>query len=126
MGKPKGRRPRAKAAVPSAADQVLGSLAEFTAALEADDLEDRLTVRRARIDLEPTPYTADMVRGVRERLGVSQALFARFLGCSANTVRAWEQGVNTPHPMARRFLDEIRRDPEYWRRRLRDAVVLRE
>ncbi len=108
------------------AEQVLASLAEFTHALEAGDIEGRLTVRRVRIDLESTPYTGRMVRDVREQLGVSQALFAQFLGCSANTVRAWEQGVNSPHPMACRFMDEIRRDPEYWLRRLRTAVVLRE
>jgi putative transcriptional regulator len=129
MGKQKVGRPPVKRpgkSTPSAAAQVLGSLAEFTEALEAGEVEGRLTVRRARIDLEPTAYTAPMVRGVRERLGVSQALFAQFLGCSANTVRAWEQGVNRPHPMACRFMDEIRRDPEYWRRRLRAAVVLRE
>jgi DNA-binding transcriptional regulator YiaG len=115
-----------KEAVPSVADQVLGSLAEFTDALRVGDIEGRLTVRRVRIDLEPTRYTARMVRELRDHLGISQALFAQFLGCSANTVRAWEQGVNSPHPMASRFMDEIRRDPDYWLRRLRTAVVVRD
>jgi DNA-binding transcriptional regulator YiaG len=126
MSKRVSRSPkkRAKKVVPSVADQIFGSLAEFTDALRAGDIEGRLTVRRARIDLEPTSYTARMVRQVRGQLGVSQALFAQFLGCSANTVRAWEQGVNSPHPMASRFMDEIRRDPKYWLRRLQTAVVL--
>jgi len=119
-------RKQTERAVPSVADQIHGSLAEFTDALRAGNIEGRLTVRRARMDLEPRPYSPRMVREVREQLGVSQAIFAQFLGCSANTVRAWEQGVNSPHPMASRFMDEIRRDLEYWLRRLRTAVVLRD
>src|SRR5437899_2557840 len=72
----RGRPPvkRAKNAMPPIADQVLGSLAEFTDALEAGHVQGGLTVRRAWIDLKPTAYTARMVRGVRETLGVSQAL----------------------------------------------------
>jgi putative transcriptional regulator len=129
MGKQKSQGSRGKRTTKqsrSVAEQILGSLAEFTEAVEADDVEGRLTVRWARIELKPTPYSSQMVREVREQLGVSQPLFAQFLGCSANTVRAWEQGVNSPHPMASRFMDEIRRDPEYWLRRLRTAVVLRD
>jgi DNA-binding transcriptional regulator YiaG len=55
----------------------------------------------------------------------SQAVFAKLLGVSLNTVRAWEQGVNHPSDMACRFLDEIRRDPAYWVRRLKEAVIAR-
>ena len=33
---------------------------------------------------------------VRDLLGMSQVLFARFLGVDANTVRSWEQGTRPP------------------------------
>jgi len=38
-------------------------------------------------------------------------------------VRAWEQGENIPIDIAKRFMDEIRHDPDYWRARLREIVV---
>ena len=73
--------------------EILDSLDEFTEALKADQIESRLTVRRVRVDLAPTAYSADMVRGIRKRLGISQAVFGQVLGCSAKTVQAWEAGT---------------------------------
>jgi hypothetical protein len=55
----------------------------------------------------------------------SQAIFAQLLGVSPKTVRAWEQGVNVPHEASCRLMDEVRRDPAYWRKRLSDAIVVR-
>lgn len=52
-------------------------------------------------------------------------MLAELLGVSFNTIQAWEQGVNQPSDMTCRFLDEIRRDPAYWMRRLKEAVVAR-
>src|SRR4051794_17473009 len=59
------------------------------------------------------------------RSHASQAVFARFLGVSRNTVRSWEQGVNAPSTMACRFLDEIRLNPAYWQQRLRDSAKVK-
>jgi putative transcriptional regulator len=66
-----------------------------------------------------------LVKQTRALLGASQAVFANFLGVSVKTVRAWEQGVNTPSAMACRFMDEIRRDPKHWIARLSEAAVAR-
>ena len=60
---------------------------------------------------------------VRESLGLSQALFAEFLGASASAIRAWERGAKSPTPMARRFLDSIRADPEYWLAKVRATMT---
>jgi DNA-binding transcriptional regulator YiaG len=46
----------------------------------------------------PSAYDAAAVRATRDRLGVSQAIFAHLLGVSAVLVRAWEQGHCTPAP----------------------------
>jgi putative transcriptional regulator len=75
-------------------------------------------VRNYPADFAPRPYGPADVRRVRDLLGMSQALFARFLGVGANTVRSWEQGTRPPMPIARRFLAEIEADPEHWKRRL--------
>lgn len=57
------------------------------------------------------------VVAARAVLGVSQALFAKILGVSAQSVRAWEQGAKPPSGVARRLIGEIRAQPDYWRNR---------
>jgi len=57
------------------------------------------------------------VRKTRAALGVSQPVFAGFLGTSPSTVRSWEQGQKPPSPMARQLLRLIASDPSYWKGR---------
>jgi len=109
---------------PSVAPRIIEGLQEFVTVLEkGEPLHQHFTCREIRLDLEPTPYNGRRVKETRALLGASQAIFARFLGVSVKTIRAWEQGVNTPNDMACRFMDEIRRDPRHWLGRLREAVV---
>ena len=104
--------------------EIIDGLTEFAEALETGaPISGRFTCRRIMLDLQPTDYDAVLVRKTRQIIGASQALFGQFLGVSASTVRAWEQGINTPNDIAQRFMDEIRRDPEYWRNRFRNIVV---
>jgi DNA-binding transcriptional regulator YiaG len=70
----------------------------------------------------PEEYGPEKIRQTRELLDCSQVVFGRLLGVSTQTVRSWEQGRNLPHPVARRLMDEIRRNPDYWRGRLRELV----
>lgn len=107
----------------SVADEIVAALEDFKDALEKGDVYERFTCHQIRLDLHPAPYTAEQVRSARRVLGVSQSLFAKFLGVSLNTVRSWEQGVNTPSKMACRFMDEIRRSPKHWKERLREVAV---
>ena len=60
----------------------------------------------------PSGYGAREVRAIRERLGMSQAVFATSLNVSAATVRAWEQGVRTPEGPSRRLLEIADRHPD--------------
>lgn len=87
-------------------------------------IEKKYTCRRVVLELEPHSYTAAQVKSTRKLLNASQALFAQFLGVSVKAVRSWERG-SRPSPMACRFMDEIRRDPEYWRARLKDSIKVR-
>ena len=57
-------------------------------------------------------------RAVRERLGISQAAFARMFGVSVWTLRNWEQGRRRPEGPARALLRFIELDPEAARRAL--------
>lgn len=97
-------------------------LARLMEAIESGtNISKRFTCRTVTRPAAPTLYHPRLVRETRDLLAASQAVFASFLGVSVQTVRAWEQGVNTPSELASRFLDEIRHDPGYWRTRLRET-----
>lgn len=103
---------------PSAEERIVQGLESFADALEkGDDITTRFTCRKIVLNLEPTQYTPELVKEARLKLGMSQALFAQFLGVSASAVQAWEQGGKTPKDIACRFMDEIRNNPAYWRER---------
>ena len=87
------------------------------------DISKKFTCHKVSLDLQPQFFSPDDVKKTRRILGVSQALFAKFLGFSLNAVRAWEQGVNTPPESARRMMDEIHFNPPYWQERIRGMIV---
>jgi putative transcriptional regulator len=104
--------------------EILEALEEVRDALNSGEaLERRFTVRSYRFDFAARDYGADDVRSVRQLLGLSQPLFADFLGVDASTVRSWEQGTRPPSPIARRFMDEVAANPDYWRGRIRESMV---
>jgi len=103
---------------PSAEERIVQGLEKFADALESgEDITTRFTCRKIVLNLEPTQYTPELVRDARATLGMSQALFAQFLGVSVSAVQAWERGEKTPKHIACRFMDEIRSNPRYWRER---------
>ena len=106
--------------------QIIQGLEEFVESLQKKEpIRDKYTCRTIILDLKPSAYNPTRVRRTRDILGASQALFAKFLGVSASTVRSWERGGNSPSEMACRFMDEIRRDPQHWLDRLRQAAKVK-
>jgi len=69
-----------------------------------------LTARRVVID-KPPRYDAAAIRAIRQRLNMSQAVFADALNVSRGAVRAWEQGQRSPDGAARRLLELADRQP---------------
>jgi putative transcriptional regulator len=107
-------------------DRVLERLQDFTEALQSGErIGEKFTIRHIDLDLQPTSYSPAMVTKVRETLGVSQAVFAKFLGVSLKTVSSWEQGAKPPREIACRFMDEIQAKPEYWKNRLLEIVRIK-
>ena len=104
--------------------EIIASLTELAETLESGgpeaDLE-RFTARTAEAPDAPGTYRADRTRSTRDRIGVSQAVFAQLLGVSTVLVASWEQGSRVPAPWARRLLDEVNRDPNHWRAMVRRA-----
>ncbi len=106
--------------------RIIGALREFSETLAAGvPIEERFTVRGYRLNLTPSEYGPENVKRVRDTLGMSQGLFATFLGVSHATVKSWEQGANTPSPIARRFMDEVALDPERWMASLAERGCLK-
>jgi DNA-binding transcriptional regulator YiaG len=102
--------------------RLIANLEQFVDTLAAggmSEVEQKFTVRRMRKEAFPRPLLSGPdVFSILTGLGVSQTVFASLLGASTATVRAWEQGVNTPSGLAVRFLCEIRDDPAYWRKKI--------
>ena len=63
------------------------------------------------------------VRGIRSRLGLSQAAFASRFGIPQGTIRDWEQGRRRPEGPARVLLLVIKEEPEAVSRALGHAVA---
>lgn len=103
--------------------RIIDRLRDFTESLESgEDISERYRSHSVSLDFRPTRYTPRRVRETRNLLGINQAVFARFLGVSPRTLRAWEKGLRKPNDVAARFMDEIRRDPDYWSRRLAEVA----
>lgn len=57
------------------------------------------------IEIEPAGvYTSVQVKNIREKIGLTQKLFAKYIGVSTKTVEAWEAGRNKPSRPSNRLL----------------------
>lgn len=101
--------------------KIIESLSEFSEALKSGDTK-KLTCRKVTLDLKPIPYSPERVREARSVLGVSQGVFAEFLGVSRSTIIQWENGKKSPQDIACRFMDEILLKPKFWQKRLRESI----
>jgi putative transcriptional regulator len=109
------------------AEKIINGLSELADALEKDEsLAKKFTCRKVILDLRPIPYNPKTVQSTRRLLRCSQTVFAHFLGVSPATVQGWEQGRNPPEDIACRFMDEIQRDPDYWRKRLHSCLRVKQ
>lgn len=107
-----GHRRSKKSFVGSAID----NLKEF---IDAADRGEPITARRVKLNLEPRDYTPEEVRLTREKLRLSQSVFAQLLGVADKTVEAWESGTNAPPGPVCRLLEEINLNPmDFLRRHL--------
>ncbi len=74
--------------------------------------EQDFTTRFASLIEEPPEYSKNKIKKIREKLGVSQAIFAKIFGESLSAVQHWEQGLRNMSKSARRLLNIIEKDPE--------------
>jgi putative transcriptional regulator len=60
----------------------------------------------------PKPLTPRQIRAIRQSFNVSQAVFARIINVSTNTVESWEQGARRPREASLKLLTIAHRHPE--------------
>ncbi len=74
--------------------------------------EEKIKVRTNTMSISPVPdFEATEIKNIRNELGMTQVLFAGFMGVSTKTVEAWEAGRNMPDGPARRILSMLKADP---------------
>ncbi len=71
----------------------------------------RYTAKTAEVGAPPR-YGSDRIKGIRSRMGLSQALFAAALNVSPETIRAWEQDKRAPDGATLRLLELADDHPE--------------
>lgn len=70
-------------------------------------------LKRNTVTIEPVKmFEADEVKKIRNSTGMSQKIFASYMGVSDKTVEAWEAGTNHPSGAASRLLSMIEKDKE--------------
>ncbi|HEX9937803.1 MAG TPA: helix-turn-helix domain-containing protein [Longimicrobium sp.] len=60
----------------------------------------RIATARETLVQPPRGYSPQEIYAIRERLGMSQTVFAQVLNSSPETIKAWEQGKREPDGMA--------------------------
>lgn len=69
------------------------------------DVSGKKKLPRRTVTIIPVKtYTAEEVKNIRKGTGMSQKLFAEYLGVSDKTVEAWEAGTNHPAGSSSRIL----------------------
>ena len=78
-----------------------------------DSISNEKKLQRRVVSIVPVKeYTSKEVKNIRNSTGLSQNLFARYLGVSVKTVEAWESGKNRPSGVASRILNMMEMDSE--------------
>jgi putative transcriptional regulator len=76
-------------------------------AVEDAKSSDKKLKRRVVSIIPVKEYGAEQVKQIRKSTGMSQKVFASYMGVSAKTVEAWEAGINRPSGAASRLLSML-------------------
>ena len=84
-------------------DTLMTSLNEAVA-IERGELKGRKTV----YEIQPVKkYHNTEIKQIRTSVGMTQLLFAKYMGVSSKTVEAWEKGTNHPTGTACRLISML-------------------
>jgi putative transcriptional regulator len=69
-------------------------------------------LRTTELPPPPKPLSPSQIRAIRQSFHVSQAVFARIINVSPNTVESWEQGIRHPREATLKLLTIAHKHPE--------------
>lgn len=73
-----------------------------------------IKAKTTTISIEPVGvFTSVEIKSIRNSTGLTQNLFAKYMGVSVKTVEAWEAGRNHPDGAACRLLYLTKKDPSF-------------
>lgn len=73
-----------------------------------------LKAKTTTLTIEPVgEFSSSEIKSIRNSTGLTQNLFAKYMGVSVKTVEAWEAGRNHPDGPACRLLHLTRKDPTF-------------
>ncbi len=84
----------------------------LTEAIEDVQSKEKKLKRRVVTIVPVKEYEADEIKAIRKSTGLSQKLFAGYMGVSDKTVEAWESGKNRPSGTASRLLTMMEMNAE--------------
>ena len=87
-------------------------MAGLTEAVEDTQNKDKKLRRRVVTIVPVKEYSASEIQAIRKSTGLSQRLFAGYMGVSDKTVEAWEAGKNRPSGAASRLLTMMEMDAD--------------
>lgn len=87
-------------------------VAGLTEAIEDVQSKEKKLKRRIVTIVPVKEYDASEIKAIRNSTGLSQKLFAGYMGVSDKTVEAWEAGKNKPSGAASRLLAMMEMDSE--------------
>ena len=107
---------------PSLGAEIIAGLEEALA-YERGELAEvkvtRATLASQRVEVVAAPvYRANRIVALREKLHLSQPVFAAALNVSPETIKKWEQGTREPDGAALRLLELAEQHPEWILERL--------
>ena len=82
------------------------------------NLKEAVDVAKGRVAPETAYFviTPATIKSIRQKVKMSQAMFARSYHLSLDTLKGWEQGKRTPDAAASNYLRLIQADPEFVRK----------
>ena len=86
---------------------------------------EKVNLKAKKTTLSITPldtFTPQEIKEIRNNTGLTQNLFAKYMGVSVKTVESWESGRNHPEGAACRLLSLTRSDPNF---PLKSGIVAR-
>ena len=106
-GKTKVSSPKGTGVDPT--QDMLGSIHKTMSKMHEIGIADKQTM--ARFDDLCLPeihiFQSEEIKALREKLGVSQPVFARYLNTTKSTVSKWEQGDKHPTGIAQKLLNVV-------------------